>query len=286
MPLIVLSSILVIMLLVLGAYTYKDYRQDQLEEKELALQKKEMVAELTAMVSKYENVQALNGVIDGHLLDAKKRIVKLLDTVRSHEPKLRLLLKYRSNIEVLKDEKQKLFRINDSLLSENNKMKLNLNEQDLELNKSKKFKKILIKENKKLLSLVSDSKQVYFTNMSINAIKIKKNRKLVNTKKVKKTDVLKACFRMKENIYFENDSKNIFIKVLNPKGELLGKTVGVEFEGQTIEYSAKKEVFYSKEEIKVCFNVKPKEENLIPGKYTFELFEDHLLKETTTLKLE
>ena len=292
-PLIVLSSILVITLLGLGAYTYKDYRQDQLEEKELAIQKKAMMAELSAMVTKYENVQALNGAIDGHLIDAKKRIVRLLDTVRMNEPKLRLLLKFRSDIELLKDEKEKLFRINDSLIYENNQMKKNLDEQDLviskkdlKLNKSENLKKILINENKKLLSLVSDSKKITFSSLKARALRIKKNRKIVGTNKIKKTDVIKACFRMKENIYSKNDSKNIFIKIKNPKGELLGDTIGIKFNNEIISYSAEKEVFYSKEEIKVCFSVKPDEDKLIPGKYRFELFEEHLLKGTSTFKLE
>ena len=84
----ILSAVLVLMLFALGAYTYNDYRQDKIDESELAIRKQEMEKELADMVTKYENVQALNGVIDGHLLEAKQRIVRLLDTIRMNEPKL------------------------------------------------------------------------------------------------------------------------------------------------------------------------------------------------------
>ena len=111
----ILSAVLVLMLFALGAYTYNDYRQDKIDESELAIRKQEMEKELADMVTKYENVQALNGVIDGHLLEAKQRIVRLLDTIRMNEPKLQLLIRFRREIELLKSQKTRLFSINDSI---------------------------------------------------------------------------------------------------------------------------------------------------------------------------
>jgi len=286
LSLAVLSSVLVLMLFALGAYTYNDYRQDKLDEKELAIQKKAMESELSEMVTNYENVQALNGVIDGHLLEAKLRIVSLLDTIRMNEPKLHLLMKFRRDIELLKTEKERLFTINDSLLTENNKMKLDLNEQDLVINNTENLKNILIKENKKLLSLVSNNKKIRFSSLTAQAIRIKKNGKTSITSKFKRTDAIKACFKIKENASSTKENKNVYIKVINPNSELLGNVIKRVFNGDTIEYSAEKKVFYSKEELRVCFHIKPDEEKLVAGTYTFQLFQDHALKGASTFKLE
>ena len=274
------------MLFALGAYTYSDYRQDKVTERELALQKTAMESELTDMVTKYDNVQALNGVIDGHLVEAKQRIVRLLDTIRLNEPKLQLLMKFRREIELLKNEKIRLFAINDSLLTENNKMKLDLNEQDLVINKTEDLKNILISENKKLLSLVSNNKKIRFSSLTAQAIRIRNNGKTLSTGKYKKTDAIKACFKIKENSSSTRENKNIYIKILNPNNELLGDVITRTFNDEKIKYSAEKQVFYSREELKVCFHIKPNEDKIIPGTYTFQLYQDHALKGASTFKLD
>jgi len=274
------------MLFGLGAYTYSDYRQDQIDEKELALQKKAMESELADMVTKYDNVEALNGGIDGHLDEAKQRIVKLLDTIRLNEPKLQLLMKFRREIELLKSEKIRLFSINDSLLTENNKMKVDLSEQDLVINKTEDLKNILINENKKLLSLVSNNKKIRFSSLTAQAIRIRKSGKTSVTNRYKRTDAIKACFKIKENPSSTRENKTIYVKLINPNNELLGDVIERVFNEDTIQYSAEKQVYYTREELKVCFHIKPDEEKIIEGTYTFQLFQDHALKGASTFKLD
>ena len=286
LSLAILSSVLVLMLFALGAYTYSDYRQDKVTERELSVQKIAMESELAEMVTKYDNVQALNGVIDGHLVEAKQRIVRLLDTIRLNEPKLQLLMKFRREIELLKNEKIRLFAINDSLLSENNKMKLDLNEQDLVINKTEDLKNILIKENKKLLSLVSNNKKIRFSSLTAQALRIRNSGKTLSTGKYKKTDAIKACFKIKENSSSTRENKNIYVKILNPDNELLGDIITKEFNDEEIKYSAEKQVFYSREELRVCFHIKPDKDKIIPGTYTFQLYQDHALKGASTFKLD
>lgn len=282
----ILSAVLVLMLFALGAYTYNDYRQDKINESELAIQKQEMEKELADMVTKYENVQALNGVIDGHLLEAKQRIVRLLDTIRMNEPKLQLLIKFRREIELLKNQKARLFSINDSIKVENAKMKEDLVKQDIAVNKEKDIKKILIKENKKLLTLVSSNTKIRFSSLSAHAVRIKKSGKIAATTKYKKTDAIKTCFKIRENPTSVKEHKNIYIKILNPENKLLGNIIEKEFEGNILQYSAEKKVFYSRDELKVCFNIKPDKKEIIEGTYTFQLFQDHILKGAYTFKLE
>ena len=286
LSLAILSSVLMLMLFALGVYTYNDYRQDQVNDRELSIQKKAMESELADMVTKYENVQALNGVIDGHLVEAKQRIVRLLDTIRLNEPKLQLLMRFRREIELLKSEKIRLFTINDSLLTENNKMKVDLNQQDLVINKTEDLKNILINENKKLLSLVSNNKKIRFSSLTAQAIRIKNSGKTLTTRKYKKTDAIKACFKIKENPSSTKENKNIYIKLLNPNNELLGDVITRTFNDEEIKYSAEKQVFYSRQELKVCFHIKPDEDKVIPGTYTFQLFQDHALKGASTFKLD
>lgn len=196
--LVILSIVLLLMLFGLAAYTYNDYRQDKIDARELALQKQKMEKELADMVTKYENVQALNGVIDSHLLEAKQRIVRLLDTIRMNEPKLQLLMRFRREIEVLKSEKARLFSIKDSLVADNKKMKVDIDEKVIVIDKQKDMKNVLIEENKKLLSLVSNNKKIRFSSLTAQAMRIRKSGKISSTTKFKKTNTIKACFKIKD----------------------------------------------------------------------------------------
>ena len=117
-------------------------------------------------------------------------------------------------------------------------------------------------------------------------MRIRKSGKISSTTKFKKTNTIKACFKIKENPSSVKENKNIYIKILNPENELIGDVIQREFNGDTIFYSAEKKVFYSRDELKVCFHVKPDKEQIIEGTYTFQLFQDHVLKGASTFKLD
>ncbi|WP_010182023.1 hypothetical protein [Aquimarina agarilytica] len=282
----ILSSVLAILLLGLAAYTYNDYKQHLLNNEDLAKEKLAMESELSLLVEKYENVQALNSVMDNHLIESKKRIVRLLDTIRSNEPKLQLLIKFRREISALKEEKLRLFHINDSLARENDLIKGNLNKTANALNQSKNLQKKLSKENTKLTSIVHKKKELAFANLKGEAVRVKGNREY-GTKKAKKAQRIKICFTIMDNIYSIREDKLVYLKLLNPNNVLLGDFVQEDFQGDVIAYSSKQFVPYKNEQVDHCVSIKIDTRYLTYGTYTLQLFSaEHELKKTTTFRLD
>ncbi|WP_040472462.1 hypothetical protein [Aquimarina agarivorans] len=282
----ILSSVLAIMLLGLAAYTYNDYKEHLLNKQDLAKEKLAMESELSLLVEKYENVQALNSVMDNHLIESKKRIIRLLDTIRSNEPKLQLLIKFRREISALKEEKLKLFRINDSITRENNLMKGNLNKAANALSKSKNIQQKLSKENTKLTSIVHKKKELAFAKLTGKGVRIKGNRE-ISTSKAKKTEQIKTCFTIMDNIYSLREDKVVYLKLLNPNNVLLGDFVQEDYQGDVIAYSTKQFVPYKNEQVEHCVTLKIDTRYLIYGTYTLQLFSsEHELKKTTKFKLD
>ena len=277
----VLSTILAVLLLGLGAYTYYDYKQDVLDDQDLVKEKLAMEEELAQLVEKYENVQVLNSVMDNHLIESKKRIVNLLDTIRSNEPKLRLLIRFRKEMEILKQEKLRLFRLNDSIMRENEQIKLTLDEASSELNKSKDIRRILVNENKKLNTIVSRNRILSFANLKGEGIRTRGSGKELITDKIKKIDRIKVCFTIRDNPYSLKETKKIFLRVYNPKNQLLGKLVAEEFEGKQYEYSSKISLFYRNQQVNSCSSIAVDPDMLQTGSYTIQLYENHELRNTS-----
>ena len=276
----VLSTILAVLLLGLGAYTYYDYKQDVLDQQDLAKEKLAMEEELAQLVEKYENVQALNSVMDNHLIESKKRIVNLLDTIRSNKPKLRLLIRFRKEMEILKQEKLRLFKLNDSIMRENEQIKVTLDEASSELNKSKDLRNILVKENKKLSTIVQKNRILSFTNLKGEGIRMKGNGKEIVTDKYKKVDRIKICFTIKDNPYSLKENKKIFLRAYNPKQELLGNLIAENHEGKQYEYSSKLTLFYKNQQVNSCASIMVSSKMLEAGTYTIKLYENHELRKT------
>ncbi len=282
----ILSTILALLLLILGGYTYYNHQQQYIEEEELQEQQDEMIDELNQLVNKYDNLRALNGTMDKHLVTAKKRIASLLDTIKFTEPKLRLLLRLKTEIELLEIEKNRLAEINDSLIRDNRRKKEHIDIQKLQLTKAESYRKLLIEENKKSFTQVAQKVNLKYSKISNDAIHIKKsNGSTTNTNRSKKVDAFKTCFKIFKEPKSKEQRLSLSIKVMDPSGKLLGKKIEEFHNGNKITYSDKKVVNYSGDDLNVCFLVTTPNENLIKGYYLIEIYEDHELKANSRLRL-
>ena len=285
LSLAILSSILAILLFVLGAYTYFDYRQHQLDEQELTDAKIELTKQLEELKEKYENVEALNGVMDEHLEEAKKRIVNLLDTIRFNEPKIQMLLKLRSELDFLESEKAKLYKVQDSLVENIMKKDIEISEKDMYLDKAEKHREVLIEENEKLFSKLSENKKLNFFALEAEGIRIKNDGSTLSSTRFKKVDAIKACFKILENNLADVGDRPIRIKLYNPKGKIIGKKIIRNNDGEEVTYSKEKTIDYLGEEMNVCFFISPNKEEMSSGLYTVKIYDNHKLTNSTSFVL-
>lgn len=131
----ILIGVLGALLLILGIFTYKFYNEEK-QNKAILQQEKDLIeSELGELITKYDNAIALNEVMDDHLLKAKERIVVLLDSVKDNDANLALISRYRREVGKLKKERERLFKLADSLTVANTQLATDLDSTSVALNK-------------------------------------------------------------------------------------------------------------------------------------------------------
>ena len=78
----------------------------------------------------------------------------------------------------------------------------------------------------------------------------------------------------------------LYIQVINPKNNLLGKKEVLEFENGTLNYSTSIKVFYENEELDVCSMVAANKDDLLEGLYTINVFDGAKLIATSKMTLK
>ena len=129
----ILTGVLAVALLALGIYTIKFYNEEK-ENKAILTKEKEVIEdELNDLIVKYDEAIEENQIMDQNLVDARNRIERLLDSVEDNEANLVLISRYRREIGNLKAEKERLFRVVDSLNRQNQMMSQTLDSTNVVL---------------------------------------------------------------------------------------------------------------------------------------------------------
>ncbi len=106
----------------------------------------------------------------------------------------------------------------------------------------------------------------------VSLVGLKKNGKV--EKNVTKAKQLLVTFTIPQNNSTPEGEKTIYLRLVNPEGQLLGGAGNFSFEGKAIPCTARKSIEYAGDEIpgiKIYWDVNT---TLTPGDYTVELFTD------------
>ena len=129
----VLTGILAVALVALSIYTIKFYNEEK-ENKEILQKEKAVIEdELNELIVKYDEAIEENEIMDQDLVNARDRISRLLDSVKDNEANLVLISRYRREIGDLKQEKDRLFRVVDSLSAQNRELSTSLDSTNVAL---------------------------------------------------------------------------------------------------------------------------------------------------------
>ncbi|MCF6307624.1 MAG: hypothetical protein L3J09_06690 [Flavobacteriaceae bacterium] len=282
----IIVGILTLLLIVLAVYTVTLYNDNKDTVTILQDQKSDIEGELRELIANYDEVIQDNEIKDKDLLEARERIVVLLDSVKDTKANAALLRRYKIEIGKLKTERVALFKKADSLIAVN---KLVVAERDnafLELDESYKVIDSVSGENTALNEKLRKGSIVHALDLTGSAVIIRKNGKIVDTKKSKRADKIRACFALAPNAIAEKGDRTLYIQIINPKNNLLGEKEELKFENGILSYSASTKVFYENQELDVCTMVNAKEEDLVSGIYTINIFDGSNLVATSKMTLK
>ncbi len=282
----IIVGILTLLLIVLAVYTVTLYNDNKDTVTILQDQKSDIESALQELIANYDEVIQDNGIKDKDLLEARKRIEVLLNSVKDSKANIALIRRYKSEIGKLKDERTFLFKKADSLIAVN---KLIVAERDnafLELDETIKVIDSVTEENQEMADKIILGSIVRAIDLNGAGVIVKNSGKIVDTQRSKRADKIRACFALSSNAIAEKGDRMLYIQVINPKNNLLGEKEVLEFENGTLNYSASTKVFYENEELDVCSMVAANEEDLVEGVYTINVFDGSKLIATSKMTLK
>lgn len=274
---IVVPLAAVIVLLVAGivylGYSLNQEKQVNKDMQELAvLEKQEMENEYQQFADQYSEMKTRinNDSIVAQLNREQQRTQQLLAELRQTKAEdaaeiTRLKKELATVRAVLRSyvlQIDSLNQLNAELMDENNRVRS-------ELEFSNQQNQALASSNMTLSEKVAIASQLNATNISLTPL----NKKSKDNKYMKKARVLQVAFNIARNVTAANGTREIFIRVTTPMGEVLNGGGSFTYENRQLAYTMKRSIDYSGEETSVTA-MWPINETLPGGSYNVSIFAD------------
>jgi hypothetical protein len=282
----ILIGVLSGLLIVLAVYTVTLYNDSKNTVTGLEKQKGEIEEELTELIANYDEIIQDNELKDKDLISARGRIEILLDSVKSMEANVGLIQRYKVELGRLKEERKMLFKRADSLIAANELLALEMDSTNVVLSNTIKVVDSVTTKNVEMAETIKKGSVVNAVDLRGEAVILRSSGKIVDTRRSSRADKIRACFTLTPNPIAEKGDRTLFIQVINPKNNLLGDKAMIQFGDQVLNYSTTTTVFYENEELDVCALVNAKEEDLIAGRYSINVFDGGQQVATSTMVLK
>ena len=251
------------------------FTKSKLDSVSLVLDEK--IAEITRLGGNITELESVKAKLEADLaqfrrsdrVDSRKYLAK----IKSYE---KFLEEKDVEIASLKEENERLMAYSDSL---NNEIGV-LNEDRITLQRRQQeladTVSIFNEENRMLNEKVNLAAALKAENLNVVAINARGKEKDKDKYKAKKVDKIKVAFNLAENPLTRRESKEIYMRVLDPDGAILSDdAVGsgnfTTVAGENSKYSAREVVSYTNDNQKVEM-VYDYSNQFRPGKYNIELF--------------
>jgi chromosome segregation ATPase len=274
---IVVSLAVVIALLIAGvaylAISLNEEKQVNKDMQELAvLEKQEMENEYQQFADQYSEMKTRinNDSIVAQLTREQERTQQLLEELRKTKANdaaeiTRLKKELATVRAVLRSyvlQIDSLNQLNAELMNENSRVR-----SELEITNQQN--QALASSNMSLSEKVAIASQLNATNISLTPLG--KNNK--DSKKLKKARNLLVTFNIARNVTAANGTRDIFVRVTTPMGEVLNGGGSFQYEDRQLAYTMKRSIDFSGEETSVSA-VWPVNETLAGGSYNVSIFAD------------
>ena len=286
---ILIPLILVILALIGGiAYLFGNLEQQKQvnrDMQELAeLDKQEMENEYERFALQYSEMktQINNDSIVEQLTQEQMKTQKLLEELKKVKADdareiTRLKKELATVREVLRSyiiQVDSLNRLNESLKQENTRVNAVLQERDSQIAG-------LSSEKASLSEKVAIAAQLDATNISLSLL----NKRDKPTKKLKDTKKMQVNFTVTRNVTASNGHRTLYVRIQNPGGNTLSGGGSFAYENRNLEYSMKKTIEYTGEEVSVAtfWNVS---QMLEGGQYRVSIFADGNMIGSRTFNFE
>ncbi|MEJ2585350.1 MAG: hypothetical protein P8Z38_10010 [Robiginitalea sp.] len=273
----VLAGLLGVILLGTIIYTVSLYQEKKKNEAVLKQEKELVVADLESLKSEYEKAIIESNKTNEELVAARDNIAKYIDSVNGMKADLATLSRYRRQVSVLKKEREQLLKQVDSLKQSNTMIAMQRDSTYAELEKQTVFNDSLIVQNTQLAEAVERGSALNLTQFSVDAVRERNNGTLRSTSRARRTDKLKVCFTVADNVIAEAGDREFYIEVLDPQGNVMGGTNSKSIEdGPTISFTKNTNFYYENAALDVCDYISNYAGEFEKGNYMVNVYDDAL----------
>lgn len=273
----VLAGLLGVILLGTIIYTVSLYQDKKKNEAALLKEKEIVMNDLESLRSEYDKAILESNATNEELVAARDNIAKYIDSVSAMKADLATLSRYRSQVAVLKKEREELLRQVDSLKESNALIAMQRDSTFMELEKQTVFNDSLIVQNTQLADAVERGSALNLTQFSVDAVRERSNGQLSSTQRAKRTDKLKICFTVADNVIAEAGDREFYIEVLDPQGNVMGGSNTKSMEaGPSISYTKNTNFYYENAALDVCDYISNYAGEFQKGNYMVNVYDDNL----------
>jgi hypothetical protein len=270
----IIITLLIILLLGLLAYMFYNNTELQKSKTFLEEEKVKITQDLDDMVAKYDVAIKDNSSLSEELKLERDDILMFRDSVKNlKQTNYSIIRRYRNKIKTLEQSNQDLFKANDSLRVSNQFLTNEIDSARVFIQNQTAQLDTLNIQNNELMEKIGIGAKLQVNSVNTVSMRERNNGKLVSTSRASRTDALRISFRIAGNDLADEGEENALIQVLNPKGEVV-HAIGEEAleNGETIFYTDKTIVEYTKENIDVISLIEVNRKEMTKGVHTVHVF--------------
>ncbi len=273
----VLAGLLGVVLLGTIIYTVSLYQDKKKTTTALTQEKQLVVEDLNSLKSEYDKAILESNATNEELVSARDNIAKYIDSVKTMKADISSLSRYRRQVNVLKAERAQLLKQVDSLKTSNTMIAMQRDSTYVELEKQTVFNDSLVVQNTQLADVVEKGSALNLATFNVDAVKERNSGKLVSTSRASRTDKLKICFTVANNVIAEAGDREFFLEVLDPQGNVLGESYSKTSDsGSSVTYSKGTNFYYENRALDVCDYINKPAGDFQKGNYMVNVYDNKL----------
>jgi hypothetical protein len=274
----ILTGILILALLILVIWTFRQRTQLTSLIKEKDLEKTDLQKELDSVVAEHNKTKQAYGALSDSL-KAKDSVIQanaveirnLLNTKWEYEKVRKKLALLQTIAQGYVRQMDSLYTVNQELHAENEKIR-----QDFRNEQTKT--QSLVKDKEELTQKVNQAAILTAYDVTATPLKLKGGNTESPTDKASRTDRVNVCFTIGGNPLIKPGRKIIFVCICRPDKVVVTKTKydTFVFNGQTLPYSIRDDISYEGQTMNVCVKWTKKENDkpAMKGTYTVTVYSE------------
>jgi len=247
---LIISSLLVV-LTVLGIYSFTNYKSIKSYEEFLKQEKFLIEKELSEILTSYDELSQDYDLMSSQLQEAKLETKSALDSLRLLKSDLSIITKFKDQLSVLKTRSRVLLGAIDSLNAANLKLQ---QEKRYALNTIEKKTlaiNVLEDTNDSLNKTIDEAALLKINSVEAKSYKLKLGKKRF-TEKARRANAIDVCIKLTENPLTIKGKKDIYIQIVSPQGNVVADKGEVTFGNASLIYSKKENFNFDNKNLEIC----------------------------------